>query len=156
LRRSPRAVSRKVREVVPGTEAPVQLHSGNAIRSLGAREIKLVMLAAAGIKRGVTKRALIAACHIFVDGHFISASTAEHCGLGPFHLRPDLNRMVCQSQVALLAGVINAAAFHPDGNNIESSRIVSTAGLRIEIDSVNFRAQRLHRSTDYRSLNESS
>src|SRR5580698_4007320 len=65
----------------------------NVIRSLGGREIKLVMLAAAWIKCCATMRASVAARHVLVDGHFISANAAEHGGLGPLHLRPDLDRM---------------------------------------------------------------
>src|ERR1700733_504494 len=65
-----------------------------AVDSLGAGEIKLVMLATAGIEQGAAIRASVAACHVFLDGHFISASPAEHRGLSPFHPRPDLDRMI--------------------------------------------------------------
>ena len=122
----------------------------NVIRSLGGREIKLVMLAAARIKQSAAMRAFIAACHVLANGHLLSANAAQHCGLIPFRLRPDLNRMARQRFVTFLTGVINAAALHPDGDDVESGSIVSAAGVCIEIDSANigtrnFRARGRHR-----------
>jgi hypothetical protein len=57
--------------------------------------------------------------------------------------------------VAILAGIIDAAALHPDRDDVESGSIVSAAGLRIQIDSANFKARKLHRSTDYWIMKES-
>lgn len=81
----------------------------------------------------------------------MSADTTQHGELGPLRLQPDLDRMIGQSLVAVLACVIGAAAFHLDGEYIESGMIVSATGLRIDIDSANFGARRGHRSTEYRS-----
>src|ERR1700691_5728555 len=103
------------------------------------------MIAAARIERGVTMRASIIARPIFADGHFIPASAAEHRGLVPLLLRPDLDRMAGQSLVTLLAGVIDSTALHFDGDDVERGPIVSAAGLRIQIDSANFGARALHR-----------
>ena len=71
----------------------VHMRSENAVSSLGARKIKLVMLAASGIEQSSAMRAFIAACHVLANGHLLSANAAQHCGLIPFRLRPDLNRM---------------------------------------------------------------
>jgi len=115
------------------------------IGSLSAREVELVMLAAARIKRGVTMRAFIAACHVLIDRHLMSASATEHRKLGPFRVRPDLGRMAGQGLMALLAGEINAAALHLDGDDVESCCVMGAAGFYIQIDSANFRARELHR-----------
>ena len=75
---------------------------------------------------------------ILHDAEFISAGAAEHSGLSPILPRPDLDRMIRKSLMALLAGVIDATAFHPNGNNVESGSVVSTACLSVEIDPANF------------------
>ena len=103
------------------------------------------MLAATGIKQGAAIWATVIACHIAIDAHFISASAAEHRNLIPFSLRPDLDRMASQGLVTFLAGVVDAAALHLDGDHIESGPVVSAAGLRIQIHPANFRTRKLHR-----------
>jgi hypothetical protein len=127
-----------------------------AVDSLGAGEIKLVMLATAGIERGAAIRASVAACHVFLDGHFISASPAEHRGLSPFRPQPNLDLMAGQCLVTLLAGEIYTAALHLDGDHVESGPIVSAPSLCIQIDSANFGARELHGSIDYRSPMQSN
>ena len=109
------------------------------------------MLATPGIEWSTAIRASVAASHVLLNGHFTSASTAEHRWLGPFHLRPDLNRVTGQCLVTLLAGEIDTAALHLDGNHIESGPIVSAPSLCIQIDSANLWARELHGSIDYRS-----
>ena len=109
------------------------------------------MLAAAGIQWGAAMSACVAARHVLVDRHLISANAAEHCPLSPFLQRPDLDRMAGriagQGLVTLFAGKIDTAALHLDSDNIESGSIVHAASLRIQIDSANFRARDPHRST---------
>jgi hypothetical protein len=114
------------------------------------------VLATAGIKWGTTIRTSVAACHVLLDGHFISASAAEHRRLSPFHLRPDLDRMARQSLVTLLAGEIYTAAVHLDRDNIENGSVVGAASLCIQIDSSNFGARGLQRSIDYLNKSERS
>jgi hypothetical protein len=108
-------------------------------------------MAAAGIEGGIAIWALIAARHVLRDAQLVSAGTAENRRLVPLLLQPDLNRVVGQRLVALLAGVINAAAFHPDGDDVEPGSVMSAAGRRIEIDPTNFRVRRWHTETDYPS-----
>jgi hypothetical protein len=111
----------------------------------------MVMFAAAGIKGGITIWALIAARHVLYDAQLISAGAAENRRLVPLLLRPDLNRVVCQRQVALFTCVIHAAAFHPNGDDVEVGPVMSAACHGIEIDPANFRVRRWHTETDYRS-----
>lgn len=110
------------------------------IPSIHVLKIKLRMPAAAGVEGNVAGRALVAAGHVLLDAHLISTGAAQDRVLGPLGPRPDFDRMVSQSLVALLAGVVDAAAFHLDRDNVENGSIVSAARLRIQIDSANFRA----------------
>lgn len=103
------------------------------------------MLAAAGVKWRAAVGAAMVACPVLVDRHFMSASAAKHRGLTPFGLRPYRNRMAGQSVVTLLAREVDSAALHLDGDHVESGSIVSATGLRIQIDSEDYRAGRLHR-----------
>jgi hypothetical protein len=98
------------------------------------------MLAAAGIESGAAGGTLVATGHIPLDAHLISAGAAQYCGLCPLRLRPNLDRMICQSFMAILAGVIDAATFHLYRDNIENGSIVCTARLCVQIDSPNFMA----------------
>src|ERR1700722_13331315 len=83
------------------------------------------MIAAAEIKGGITIWAPIAARHVVRDAQLISAGAAENRRLVPPLLRPDLSRVVCQRLVAVLAGVIDSAAFHPDCDDVELCPVVS-------------------------------
>jgi len=47
--------------------------------------------------------------------------------------------MIGQCVVALLAGIVDAAALHLDGDDVELGPIVSAARLRVQIDSANVR-----------------
>lgn len=96
------------------------------------------MLAAAGIECGPASRALVTARHVLCDAHLISACPAKHRAFDPLRLRPDLDWMVRQSLVAILAGVVDTATLHLDGDDIQSGFVVSAACLRIETDSENF------------------
>jgi hypothetical protein len=55
--------------------------------------------------------------------------------------------MASEHAVAFLAGIVNAATLHLNGDHVESSPVVSASGLCIQIDSSNFGAGKLHRET---------
>jgi hypothetical protein len=136
-------VSGRLRKILCNLFGPPHLRrtpSKYVIHSLSACKIKSVMLPAAGIERGGAAWAVVTACHVLIDCHFISANAAEHCSLSPFRLRPDLDCVAGQSLVTLFAGIIDAAALYLDGDNVESRSIVSAASLRIHIDSANLSA----------------
>ena len=119
--------------------------------SRAARKIKPVMFSARRIEECSTMRAPVVARHVFVDRHLISASAAKNRSPVPLLPRPHLDRMARQSLVAVLAGVINAAAFHLDRDNVEFGPIVQAARPRVQIDSANFMVRELHPKPDYRS-----
>jgi hypothetical protein len=51
--------------------------------------------------------------------------------------------MAGQCCMAILAGIVNAAAFHFDCDDIKLAPVMGAASLRIQIDSANFRARQL-------------
>ena len=102
------------------------------------------MVATSGIEGNATIGAPVATCQVLRNAELISANPTEHSGLAPFCLQPDFDGMVCQDLVALFAGVINAAALHLDGKNIEIGSGVSAARLSVEVDPANFGACLLH------------
>jgi len=103
------------------------------------------MLAAAWIKGRIAIWARIAARHVLRDAQLISAGAAEHRRLVPFRLQPDLDWMSSQSLVTLFASVMDAAALHLDGDDVEFGSIVSAARHGVEINAENLRARKLHR-----------
>ena len=56
---------------------------------------------------------------------------------GPFTLQPHCYRMIGEHLVAILAGIVKAATFHLDGDDVGSGVVMEAAGLRIEVEAVN-------------------
>jgi len=57
--------------------------------------------------------------------------------LGPFAIGPDLDRMTGEGLVAILAGVVHAAALHLNRDDVGGPVIMLAARLRVEIDATN-------------------
>lgn len=94
------------------------------------------MVAAGGIEGGVAMGADGVAGEISGDGEDGAASAAEDGGLVTFGLRPRLDGMTREGDVAVLAGVKEAAAFHFDGDDVERGAVVKAASLRVEVEAV--------------------
>jgi hypothetical protein len=94
--------------------------------------------AASWIEGRAANRACETAIQVLLNGHLRPACATKHGGFGPFRLWPDLDRMASQSLVAVLAGVIDTATPHLDGNNVENTPVVSAASVHIEVDSADF------------------
>lgn len=113
--------------------------SGAQSPSLGIRfKIKMMMVFAAGIEARAASWALRSTLQIFIDGKFSSARSAEHSFAVPLRARPNGKFVARQFNVAIFAGVVNAAALHFDGDDIECAAVVPAAGLRVEINSADF------------------
>jgi hypothetical protein len=97
-------------------------------------EIITVMIATAGIEMLVAAWTAEVALHVLVDGQFRAAGTTENCFLVPLASRPDFNRMIGESFVTILAGVVDTTTFHFDGDDVREAVIVLAAGLRVKID----------------------
>lgn len=101
-------------------------------------EIERVVVSAGGIEGGVAGRAAGVGLEVGGDGQLGAAGAAEDGWVVPFGLRPDLDGMVGKGIVAVFAGVIDAAALHFDGNDVERRMVMKAAGLRIEIQAADF------------------
>ncbi len=89
------------------------------------------VVSAAGIEASLAVRAQVAAVHVFADRQLIPAGSAENRSNIPFRAWPYLNVMIRQCFMAILAGIVNTAAGHPDRNDIERRVVVDAPGFRI-------------------------
>jgi hypothetical protein len=115
-------------------------------------EVKMIMVSAAGVERLVASRAAGFALHVLMYGQLRAAGAAEYCSLMELALRPDLDRVTGDRVVAVLAGVVTAAALHLDRDDVGWTVIVLAARLRIQINATHGRKIRSHCSpsgTDY-------
>jgi hypothetical protein len=79
-----------------------------------------------------------------MNGELGAAGATQYCLLVPFALRPNLNRVAGEGLVGILAGVVDAAAFRLDRNNVGWSVLVRTPGLGIEVDATHRWRVRTH------------
>ena len=98
----------------------------------------MVVVAAGVVERSLAGGAAGVALEVLGDGEFGTASSAEDGRLVPFGLLPDLDGMPGQRNVAILAGVIESAALHLDGDDVGGAVVVEAAGLGIEVQSADF------------------
>ena len=105
----------------------------------------MVVVAAGGVERGLARRAAEVGVEIDGNGEFGAAGTAEDGWFEPIGLRPRLEAMVGEGIMAVFASVIESAALHFDGDDVERGMVVKAAGLRIEIQAVDFWNGRRHR-----------
>ena len=101
-------------------------------------EIEMVVVATSGIELPAAIGTRIPTPQVLMDGELCAASAAKDCFLVPFTLRPHLDRMTGERCVAILAGVIDPAALHLDGNDVGGAGPMSATGLGIEIDAAHF------------------
>src|SRR5579863_4099468 len=89
---------------------------------------------AAGVERRGAVRATVAAFEIGADAQLGPARAAENGGRGPFRAWPHLDRMAGERRVAVLAGVVDAAAAHLDRHDVERRAPVDAAGFRVQTE----------------------
>lgn len=99
------------------------------------------MIAAAGIESSAAAGTFVTARHVLRDAELATTRAAKHGRQAPLFSRPDLNWMACQGVMAILAGIIDAAAFHLNRNDVESGSVVSAARLIVTSDPVSFWAR---------------
>src|SRR5262249_13109075 len=100
-------------------------------------EIEVAMMPASGIERRAARRTGVIAGKIFANAHLGAASTASHRFCAPFHFRPGPNGVPRERLVAVLAGIVEPTAFHPDSHDIELRMPMPATRLRIELEAVN-------------------
>lgn len=96
----------------------------------------MVVVAAGGVELGVAMGAARVGIEVSGDGESGAASAAEDGFVVPFECRPELNRMIRECDVAIFAGVEEAAAFHLDGDDVGGAVVVEAACLRVEVEAV--------------------
>jgi hypothetical protein len=108
--------------------------SSRSLRRLSAGEIKMIVVSARWIESPAATGAARLALHVLTYAQLRAASAAKYRPLLPLALRPHLDRMSGERLMTFLARIINAAALHPDRDDVRRPVIVLAAGLRIEID----------------------
>ena len=92
-------------------------------------KVEMVVVTAPRIELRATNRAARITMHVLENRQDRTAGAAEYSLLVPFIFRPDCYRMIGKCLVAILAGIVQAAAFHLDGDNVSRPVIVLATGL---------------------------
>ena len=92
----------------------------------------MMVVAASGVESTVAGRTAGVAVEVLRDAEFVAAGSAEDDRLVPVRLPPDLDGMAGEGDVAILAGVVEAAALHFDGDNVGGAVVMEAARLGIE------------------------
>ena len=95
----------------------------------------MVVVAASRIERRGTDGAARFALQVFANREFCTAGSAQNGLLVEFAEWPYLDGMTGERDVAVLTGVVRAAALHFDGDNVRRRMVVQATRLRIEIQS---------------------
>jgi hypothetical protein len=104
----------------------------------GDGEIEMTMVAAGGVEGGVAVGAARVGFEVGGDGELGAAGSAED-GFGvPFRFRPGFEGVGGEGRVAVFAGVVDAAAFRFDGDDVERRVVVETASFWIEAEAADF------------------
>lgn len=132
--------------------SPSEAHNLLGLGGLRDREINMIVVSTSGIESLPARRAAAFAAHVLVDGQFSAAGATKNDSPAPFHLRPDLDRMIGQGVVTILAGIVNPTALHLDRDNVCGSVIVLATSLRIKTDATNFWKSSHNRISENESL----
>ena len=97
----------------------------------------MIMTAAPRIEPGAAGRACVLAFEIVPDAQLGATCAAHDRWRVPFGSRPNLDRVARKRVVAVLAGVIDSAALHPDGDNVQRRMPMRTACFVVQIDAAN-------------------
>ena len=98
----------------------------------------MVVVTAGRIEESLASGAARAALYVLRDGEFGAAGSAEDGKVVPCGLRPDFDGMAGDGDVAILAGVVDAAALHLDGDNVGGAVVVGATSLGIEVQAADF------------------
>lgn len=102
------------------------------------------MVSAARVKLCPAHWTGVAAAHVLTNRKLRRAGSAENGALVPFAFRPDRGRMPRERCVAILAGIVNSAALHFDGNDVSRAAVVLATGLGIELNPADLWMPSLH------------
>jgi hypothetical protein len=112
----------------------------------------MMVVATSGIELLPTARAATFALQIVMDSQLFPTGATKYGWLTPITLGPNLDRMIGERVMTILACVVDATALHLDGDDVSGSVIVLATSLRIKIDATNFWKSRTHRVFRKRDL----
>lgn len=94
----------------------------------------MTVVAAAGVEPGAARRANILTIEVLPDAKLNSASTAQHRLRLELRHRPHRGGVIRERVVAIVAGIIFAAAFHLDRNDVERRMPMRASRPRVHFD----------------------
>jgi len=80
----------------------------------------MIVIAAAGIEVRTTSRTLVSGSHVHRDAELFSAMATEDRLVIPHRDGPDLDGMIRQRLMTVLAGIVDTATHHLDRDDVES------------------------------------
>jgi hypothetical protein len=114
------------------------------------------MIAAGRIEFGLARGTTVPAIQVGVNRQFGAAGSAQDGFVVPFIQGPHLDRMVRQREMAIFAGIVNAAALHFDCDNIHRLVVMGAPGLGIDIHPTNVWNILAHVETGNQTVSSSS
>lgn len=87
----------------------------------------MIVVPASWVELRLASRACGSTVHIFADSQFSAAHSAENRFLVPLFSGPDFNIVAGQRNMAIFAGIVNAAAFHFDRDHVRRPMVVLAA-----------------------------
>jgi hypothetical protein len=92
-------------------------------------KVTMIVVATPRIELPATNRAARFALHVLQNRQYCTARAAKYRLLVPFALGPDCNRMIGERLVAILAGIVKAATFHLDSDDVRWPVIMLATSL---------------------------
>jgi hypothetical protein len=99
----------------------------------------MIVAAALGIELRTTTLASGIAMHVLQYCELYTAGAAKDGFLAPFALRPYGDLMIGKQRVTVLAGIVDTATLHPDGNYVIGPAVVLASSLRVKICTTHLR-----------------
>ena len=106
----------------------------------------MVVIAATWIEPRMATGAFVCTFEILCHTEFLSACATHHRQLVPFARWPYVSRMAGQRIVAVFAGIVDPAAPHFDGDDVELRAVVCATALRVQTDTAHSRTRLRHGS----------
>lgn len=100
-----------------------------------------MVLAALGIEGRAATGTSAFTSKILTNGKLPRAGAAKHRFLVPLGARPHLSWVAGKCLVAILAGIVDAAALHPDGSDVVRCMPMETSRIAIDVDPGNVNAR---------------
>jgi hypothetical protein len=109
--------------------APFPWHLSTLLVNLGNLKVIMIVLSAPRIELCPASRAARITLQVLKNSHRSTAGAAKYGWLVPFTFRPDCDGMIGERHVAVSAGIVKAATFHLDGDDVIRPVIMLATGL---------------------------